>query len=357
MRKLGMVLLLAGTLFCTGAFADQIVLKNGDRLTGTIVKSDAKTLLLKTEFVGDVTVQWPAIESFTSTQPLHVGLTGGQTVVGPVTTNDGKVEVVTQSAGTVTTTKDSIQVIRSDAEQAAYDAALDRLQHPHLSDYWGGFVDTGLSATRGNSETTNYSLGAKAIRDAPSDKITVYANSVLAKNTTAGVSTTTAHAILGGVRADFNISPRAFAFGSSDFLYDQFQMLNLRSDLVGGFGYHAIKTKTTVFDIYGGGGYDQAFYSTGVTLKSGEATGGESFSYQLFSRTSLTEQLDIFPNISTLGQYRFNFASAAVTKLNNWLNWQISIQDRYVSNPISGIKKNDLFLTSGVRVTFGKSGL
>ena len=31
-------------------FADQIVLKNGDRLTGTVVKSDGKILVLHTEF-------------------------------------------------------------------------------------------------------------------------------------------------------------------------------------------------------------------------------------------------------------------------------------------------------------------
>ena len=357
MRKFGVVLILFATIFGANALADQIVLKNGDRLTGTIVKSNATSLVIKTEFAGDVTVQWPAIDSITSTQPLHVGLAGGQTLVGPVTTSDGKVQVATQSAGTVTTNKDSIQVIRSDAEQATYDAALDRLQHPHLSDFWGGFVDSGLSTTKGNSDSLSFTLAAKAIRSAPSDKITVYANSVFAKNSIVGVSTDTAHAILGGIRGDFNVSPRAFVFGFADFQYDQFQMLNLRNVLGGGFGYHVVKTKTTVFDVYGGGDYDQAFYSTGVTEKDGEVTVGESLSYKLSSRSSFTEQLDIFPNISTTGQYRFNFDSSAVTKLNNWLNWQVSFQDRYVSFPIPGIKKNDLLLTTGIRLTFGKGGL
>ena len=31
------------------SFADQITLKNGDRLTGTVVKSDGKTLVLHTD--------------------------------------------------------------------------------------------------------------------------------------------------------------------------------------------------------------------------------------------------------------------------------------------------------------------
>jgi hypothetical protein len=40
-------------LFAGSVVADQVTLKNGDRLTGTIVKSDAKTLLIKTEFAGE----------------------------------------------------------------------------------------------------------------------------------------------------------------------------------------------------------------------------------------------------------------------------------------------------------------
>ena len=58
------------TLLCTwvlaagclwGAAGDQITLKNGDRYSGTIVKSDAKELVLKTEFAGTVTIQWDAV--------------------------------------------------------------------------------------------------------------------------------------------------------------------------------------------------------------------------------------------------------------------------------------------------------
>jgi len=37
------------------AWADQIVLKNGDRVTGSIVKKDGKTLTIKTEHFGVVT--------------------------------------------------------------------------------------------------------------------------------------------------------------------------------------------------------------------------------------------------------------------------------------------------------------
>src|ERR1700757_1416202 len=156
MRKAGLFLFLLGPLFCSRLFADQITLKNGDRFTGTILKLDSKILVLKTEAAGEVSIQWAAIDSITSSQPLHVGLAGGQMIVGPVASSDGKVQVTTRTAGTVTTSKDSIEVIRSESEQAAHDAEMERLQHPRLIDFWSGMLDTGLSLTRGNSENFNY---------------------------------------------------------------------------------------------------------------------------------------------------------------------------------------------------------
>ena len=44
------------------AMADQVVLKNGDRLTGSIIKADGKELVIKTDYAGDVTVQFDAIQ-------------------------------------------------------------------------------------------------------------------------------------------------------------------------------------------------------------------------------------------------------------------------------------------------------
>ena len=61
MSKLKVLALIFVFLCPASLFADQIVLKNGDRLTGTIEQSDGKSLVIKTEFAGEVTVQWPAV--------------------------------------------------------------------------------------------------------------------------------------------------------------------------------------------------------------------------------------------------------------------------------------------------------
>ncbi|MEQ1472339.1 MAG: DUF481 domain-containing protein [Candidatus Acidiferrum sp.] len=358
-------------LLGAGAFADQITLKNGDRISGAIVKSDTKELLIKTEAAGDVTIQWAAIQAIASSQPLHIGLKGGQVLVGPVKTENGRIEVATPASGEVTASKDTIEVIRSDSGQAEYDAAMERLRHPHLLDTWSGLLDTGLSVTRGNSSTISFSLAGKAIRQTDRDKITLYTTVIYGKNDNTSPSQTIAHQIQGGVRGDVNISPRFFVFGLTDFNSNQLQHLDLQNVIAGGAGYHVIKTKVTTFDVFGGAGYNQEYFSAyslvnpapppdtldfaALTQKNAEMLAGEELNTTLGKRTKVSENFTVFPNISGPSGYRFSFNSAISTKLNNWLGWQVTFADNYLSNPPFGIKGNDFLLSTGLRLTFGKA--
>ena len=61
LRRFNLLTLIALFAISSSVFADQVTLKNGDRLTGTVVKSDGKTLVLHTEAAGDVTIQFAAI--------------------------------------------------------------------------------------------------------------------------------------------------------------------------------------------------------------------------------------------------------------------------------------------------------
>lgn len=355
------VLALLCLLFmAAGARADQITLKNGDRLTGTIVKSDDKTLVIKTELAGEVSVQWDAITSIVSTQPLHLALKDGQTVVGTVTTKDGKFDVTTKETGAVTAPKDAVATVRNDAEQKSYDEEIERLRNPRLTDFWSGVLDTGLSLTEGNSSTLSFTLAGKAARVTKRDKISLYTTAIYAKDNTTPPSRTTAHAIRGGVRGDVNLTDRLFTFAFTDFEYDQFQHLDLRNVIGGGLGYHVINTKVTQFDVFGGGSFDQEYFSpippavAGLTRKTGEVVVGETLNTKLGGRTTIGESMSLYPNISDTGDFRLTFDLTAATKLKNWLSWQTTFSDRYTNFPLDGLKANDLLLSTGLRLTFGK---
>ena len=71
------VLLLGNTL---NVFADQIVLKNGDRITGKILKKDGDKIVIETESAGTITILWAAVERVASDEPLNLELTDGQLI-------------------------------------------------------------------------------------------------------------------------------------------------------------------------------------------------------------------------------------------------------------------------------------
>ncbi len=354
MRPVYLSCVVTVVLWCPSAQADQVVLKNGDRLSGSIVKSDAKSLTFKSEFVGTVNIPNDAIEQISADQPLNLVLKDGQTVVGTVATKDGKLEVHTTDTGTVSVARESVDTIRSKEAQAAYQQEIERLKNPRLLDMWSGTADAGLALARGNAETATFNLGISAARTTPRDKISFYITSLYASNSTTGKSVTTANAKRGGIRYDMNIARSVFGFGTADLESDEFQKLDLRTVLGGGLGWHAKKTERTTIDVFGGGSLNKEYFSTGLNRTSGEALVGEEIAFKLSNRTTLKEKTVFFPNVSETGEYRLNFDASAVTAIKTWLGWQITFSDRYLSNPVIGAKSNDVLLSTGLRLTFGK---
>jgi putative salt-induced outer membrane protein len=363
LRKVEFFALIGFLGLASAAFADQITLKNGDHLTGTVVKSDGKTLVLHTEFAGDVTVQFAAITQITTDKPLHVALKNGETVVGPITSSDGNLEVAGKTGAPVEAPKDSVVAIRNDADQLAYEKAL----HPNLLQGWNGGANVGFSLTRGNSQTENLSLAFTAARATKNDKLSLYTNAVYGTNQLATPSTT-ANTEAGGIRYDRNINPRTFAFVGVDLMSNALQDLDLRQVFTGGLGLHAIKSDRTTLDFLAGLNYTHETYSNGpevvpvttpptfvsygVTNKFAALTLGEELTHKLGKSTLLNEKLYFYPDLSQTGNYRGTFDLGLVTKISKWLGWQNAFSDIYVSNPPEGAKKNDIVLTTGLNFTF-----
>lgn len=356
--------LLAVTLvlvLSSSALADQVVLKNGDRLTGTVVKSDGKTLVLHTDGGGDITLKFDAIQEIKTDEQLHVTLKNKKTAVGPVTTSNGNLEIATKT-GTVETAPADVTLIRNDAEQAAYDKSL----HPGLLHGWTGGANVGFSFARGNSETENLALAFNAAHPTLNDKITLYATSINTTNNLASPSTV-ANLVTGGFRYDHNLTPRVFVFGAADYMANALQFLDLRQVYSGGFGWHAIANDRTTLDLLGGLNYTHETYSNGtltslgpppvyssygVTNRFVALTLGEELNKKLGKSTVLTQNVYFYPDLQQTGEYRMTFNLGTVTKISKWLGWQNQFGDIYVTNPPMDAKKNDVLFTTGLNIAF-----
>ncbi len=342
------VLLIA---LATQTLADQITLKNGDRVTGKIVKTDGGKLVITTELLGDVSVDLGAISNITTDQPLYVTLEDGRTVSGTLTASADKVELRPANANVVAVDRSAIRVIRSEAEHVAYQDSLE----PGLLEGWSGGADVGFSLTSGSSETMNLAIGLAGTRETRNDKTTIYASSIYSRDGSSGDSETTANTIRGGVRYDRDINRKFFAYGFTDLEHNGLQDLTLRFVLGGGLGYHAIRNERTQLDLLGGLDWNREYFRGDFNDRSSmEAQLGQTLSHRFSSRVSLKEQLFFFPNLTDGGTYRINFDAALVTDISRRIAWQLTLSDRYLSDPPPGLEKNDLLLTTGLKIKLGK---
>jgi hypothetical protein len=153
--------------------ADQVVLTNGDTISGSIIKKDGDKLTLKSEFLGEVTMPWSAVKSVRSDMDVTVVPASGQALQGKLTSSGTDLQVAT-ATGTTTMPLASVTAVRNSAEQAAYE----RLQHPGLLELWAGYFDLGLALVRGNSYTDTLTTTLIAARQTRTSKLTVHFNQI-----------------------------------------------------------------------------------------------------------------------------------------------------------------------------------
>lgn len=336
-----------------GLRADQIVLKDGDRITGAIVKKDAGTLTVQSKNFGLVTLKWEDIETIRTDQPVNVVLPGERTVKGNLQTEDGRIAIDAPGAPQSVSAAE-IVALRNDKEQAAYE----RLLRPGLLDLWTVTGSLNVAGTRGNAATSTLTTPVNFLRVSNSSRTTAYFNSIRSRATVNNVSAETAKAIRGGWGYGRNITRKVLVNTFNDYEYDEFQSLDLRVVLGGGMGYQLWTGEPGRFAIVAGAAWNRERFSppnrAAFTRNSAEAYWGNDFNYKISSRTNLVQGFRMFNNLSDTGEFRVNFDIGAATQLTKWLAWNISLSDRYLSNPVAGRKNNDLLYSTGLGFTFAR---
>jgi putative salt-induced outer membrane protein YdiY len=333
--------------------ADTVVLTNGDKLTGTAIKLEGGKLTFKTAYADVIAIAWNQVANLTTSQPLILPTAKGELSVTSVERTATGL-VVTTASGPSTMDAAAITVLRTPADQKAYEASL----HPGWGHAWTGAANVSLALTKGNSDTTTFGAGFTAARTTSTDKTALYANTIYGRNANA-IPTTSANATGGGVRYDHNLRPRLFVFGSGDFSTNALQDLDLRSIAGGGFGWHAAKSPRQSFDVLGGIVWTHEDYSASAaapkTINSFAALDlGQQFTRKIGAASQLTEQAFVYPDLNDLSRYQFTTNSSFSTKLGKIFNWVTSFNDNYTNFPPPGTVSNDAILTTGLSVTLAR---
>lgn len=349
--------LLAGALlilFIPTVFADQITMKDGDRITGAIVKKDGDSVTIKSASFGTVTLKWSDVAAVKSDQPLNVTLAGGKTVKATIETQGERIQVAAPGAPQAVDPNDVV-TLRDDAEEKTYQKFL----HPKLLDLWTVTGSLNLAGTKGNAQTSTLTTPVTFVRASHTTRTTAYFNSISSSAKINGVDSSTAKAVRGGWAYDRNLTKKIFANAFNDYEYDKFQSLDLRVVIGGGLGYHVWSRDKSQLGVVAGIDWNRAAFgasgsSAAFTRNSAEAFWGDDFNYKLSARTSVVETFRMFNDLSDTGQYRMNGDVGMTTQLTKWLNWNVSLSDRYLSNPASGRKKNDFLYSTGLGFSWAR---
>ena len=218
---------------------------------------------------------------------------------------------------------------------------------------WNGNLGLGLSLTRGNTETTNFSF-TYLIKKSLSPKIEFSSSGSYLLGRIEGTTNSESLGLAG--RLDWSHTERFFTFFELQGIRDRFKNYDYRIFPTAGVGVKVLFHDQA--ELSATAGLSEVFtkyYDTGDTDSYTGVVIGDTLTWKISPAAELTQKMALNSNISELSHYFIQFEislSAAITK--SWA-LKFSFIDNYDNNPIGeGIKKNDLVLLANVTLKFGE---
>ena len=339
--------------FAGTARADVVTLKNGDRVTGTLVTVKGKTLQLKSEILGTLNIPLEKVATYAVEKPVAVVVKGKKPVEGTLElapSGDWQVKTAGQAQTIAAATVDTIMPADT------YHSLVEVTPKPWQA--WKGSAAIGDSIQHGNQQTNTLTSTISMVHERPEAPIfkrhlrTNFSFTGLFSQSNQDSSFVTSHTLSSNLRQDILISPRDFLFGMGQFDHISTSGLYLRQTLGGGFGTDVIQKSRTTLSLSGGMTYQHQKFINGTWTEGASALVGEKFGEQFTKRLRMDQNFNIYPDFSHLGQYRFDTSTIIALKLSNRFSFNASAIDLFLSTPPPGNQRNNITLSTGLGYTF-----
>jgi putative salt-induced outer membrane protein YdiY len=335
------------------AQADVVTLKNGDRVTGTLVDVKGGNLDLKSNILGSLTIPLKQVTSYSAEKPVAVVRKGQETVRGQVELEPSGDWRVTTNGKAQTIAAAGVDLIMPAAD---YQKLEEHTAKPWQD--WKGSASLGYGLQQGDQQTRTFATTINIVRERPAAPIfsphwrTNFDLTTLLSNSKANGAFVDSHTLSTAVRPQYLFTENNFVFGLVQFDHVSNQALYWRQTYGGGFGRDMIKNTRTTFSLLGGLTYVHEKFYDGSFTDNLEALIGENLGYQISKRVRLDHDFNFYPNLSDTGQYRFDTATTLSAKLAGKFSLNTAVLDLYLSNPPVGNKKNNVTFTTGIGYTF-----
>ncbi|HEX4611449.1 MAG TPA: DUF481 domain-containing protein [Urbifossiella sp.] len=208
---------------------------------------------------------------------------------------------------------------------------------------WHGGFEFGINGSEGNSDVTSLRFGSNV--DRKLDRNAFHMDALYTFTRQDGVTKQNQAILNARDEILFPGSPWSI-FSATQVEYDEFRAYDLRAGAYSGFSYRWLKTDATLFKTRLGAGATREM----DTVAGGspnrwvpEAVIGDDFNHRFTDRQSFVSSLDVFPNLSQIGQFRVRARAGyeIVIAPEHGMVLRLGVQDRYDSNP-GPARRNDL---------------
>ncbi len=317
------------------SFADEVVLKNGDKISGTIQKLVDGVLTISTKYSKEIKIDFAEIKRLKSDSLVKLGLKNGWIV-------KGKVQA----------TPDGMLAIRSGKgkKEAMVDwKEIESINEPEKEEKkWAGNVNFGATHQSGNVERVTGALGAEGALDLDRDKFSVKFLTLYGEDDGKVTTRNTA----GNVGFKHFFEPKVYGTINFDGFKDKFRNLNLRYSVGPGVGYQIWDEAKKTLSFEAGITYFSEDLKTGEDKQYATARAASDFSYQITDSMKLTNRFVIFPNLDSVGDYILRNEAGLKNDIGAGWGLKFSHIYDYNNNPSAGIKKADSYIIIGMQYDY-----
>ena len=356
MVRSGLLLILLVLCTATAGRAENVRMKDGSVVTGNFQRLVNGSVVFKTKSMGTLTIPAANIASFTSQSTVVVLLKSGKRSDGILSLNQDGTWQLQSSSGTTT--------LKAGDVTAVYPFDAFMKENPSGSrrpwQDWKGQGALGYVLQQSSQHSKSLSINFTTSRVEPTlpgmaPRLATHFsfNSAYATITQSGV-TTRANTLTSVLRQDFFIggNARNYLFVQGQWDHIQPQELKLRQTYGGGLGRNLVRDSDFTFGIQGGMTYVRTSFETGELRNEMEALAGEKVTLTVLKRLNFNHELDVYPSLTSAGDYRFNFMTMLDAPISKRFSLNISLNDQFLSRPVPGTQRNVLILSTGIGVNF-----
>jgi len=262
MARYGLLLVLLASPICR---ADQVILDNGDRLTGTVKGLAAGKLVIGTEYAGDVSVDVKRIASLKTDSDMTVVLDDDTRLYGRLSGNGQKLEIADSGEPVDVTRVSKLEPGRKTGDEWKF----------------SGRVSIGASDIRGNTNERNLNWDAEGVARQGKNRYTLGGRGVYGSDSGEETDNNT---IL-YAQYDRFVSKKWYSYGNVNLQNDKFDDIKLRAVGGAGVGYQWFDTERAKLALEAGPSYVYTEYYGQATEQFLAARLVTKFDYWLWKDT------------------------------------------------------------------------